>query len=148
MSVTINRVLLQPVEKSIQMYSSACGDVSTNELIGVAQIRHELFCRQFPRKPYYVIDGKCRFVTSTSGMARILYSSWVSLIILMRRLSFLAVNFPYIEMMQRFPRPCLAAFVLIDSPSSRIPSLLQNDSIIVLCRRGFDPRWSSRSPRL
>jgi len=35
-SVTIDRVLLQPVEKTIHKDSSTCGDVSTNYFIGVA----------------------------------------------------------------------------------------------------------------
>ena len=33
--VTIDRILLQPVEIVIQMDSSTCGDVSSNDLIGV-----------------------------------------------------------------------------------------------------------------
>ena len=55
----MKRILSQLVEIAIEMDSSPGVDVSTNDLIGVTQIGPEFLCREFLRKPDYVIFGEC-----------------------------------------------------------------------------------------
>jgi len=72
-------------------------------------------------------------------MARNLYSSWCSKIILVRVLSFLSVSFPHIQIRQ-FRQNAFSSVKLIDSLSSAIPSLFHEDSIYLFRRPGFENR--------
>ena len=58
--VAIDRVLLQPVEKTVQMISCSCSNVSSDDLVCMRYIRHVLLCTHVPREPDHVITGKCK----------------------------------------------------------------------------------------
>jgi len=53
-------VLLQAVEKTIQMNTCSCINVSSDHLVCVVYISHVFLCTHFTREPENAITGKCQ----------------------------------------------------------------------------------------
>ena len=119
------------------MNSCPSGDVSVDNLICMTWIWHAFFSSKLPWNPDDAIVSKhdnyhLNVWSSQKSVEFVRIWNEFSL-----RPVFLEGNFPHIELRQSFAKPRFAALYLIDSLSSLIPLLSQNERIYRSSSSGF-----------
>ena len=137
--VAIDCFLLQPVEKTIQINSCSCSNLSSNDLNVWGRLITFSSADTFHESQTTSPLANARFFISTPGVARNLYNSWVSVIIMVRVQSFLSVSLSHTKLRHSLAGPRLAALGLIASLSNLSPTLPERFYITLFVGRDLNP---------